>query len=62
MNEKIKSPTYTRNKKVNSVFVTFPFSFSKVSITEVINEKKNNPDESKTAQSNDIRIKAIKEN
>ena len=41
--------------------VAFPFSFRKVTLTEIINEIKN-LDESKAAQSNDIPTKVIKEN
>ena len=45
-------------KKVPSD-VAFPFSYSKVTLTEIINEIKN-LDESKATQSNDIPNKVIK--
>ena len=52
-------PSILEIKMQISSNVAFPFSFRKVTLTEIINEIKN-LDESKAAQSNDIPTKAIK--
>ena len=55
-----KHPSILEIKKQIPSDVAFPFSFKKVSLTEIINEIKN-IDESKATQSNDIPTKLIKE-
>ena len=52
-------PSTLEIKKQVQSDVAFPFSFSKVTLTEIINEIKN-LDESKATQSNDIPNKVIK--
>ena len=54
-------PSILEIKKQIPSDVAFTFSFSKVNLTEIINEIKN-LDESKATQSNDIPTKVIKEN
>ena len=54
-------PSILEIKKQIPSDVAFPFSFRKVTLTEIINEIKN-LDESKATQSNDIQTKVIEEN
>ena len=58
--EKIENHPLEIKKQIPSD-VAFPFSFRKVTLTEIVNEIKN-LDESKASQSNDIPTKVIKEN
>ena len=55
-----KHPSILEIKKQIPSDVAFPFSFKKVTLTEIINEIKN-IGESKATQSNDIPTKLIKE-